>query len=283
MHNPYESKFVGDGPEMAHYLEHGSGEPVVLVHGGGAGADSLTNYFEVIGLFGQDRRVLAVDMLGFGNSAMPSPAEFEYSMSARTDHLEAFLRNLDLEPSHLVGNSMGGASCIELAMRSPALVRSLTVMGTAGRAKKMDINTNPNVAPLLNYDGTEAGMRAILAALTADFEPPAELVEYRVAQSIRPEAIAAYRATMGWVRENGMTFGLEDFAKLQVPMHVVHGRHDAVVPLSQALEIVEHTPNASMTLFGQLGHLVMIENPLGFVEAVTSFWRDLDRHAVGAG
>lgn len=277
MDHPYESSLVGEGADQAHHLDTGSGEPVVLVHGGGAGADTLSNFLPVIELLASERRVVAVDMLGFGLSAKPDPSTFEYSQGARSKHLQTFLENMALGPAHLVGNSMGGATCIEVAMNAPHLVRSLTVMGTAGRAHAHDIQSNPAIAPLLGYDGTEAGMRAIFAALTHSYRPSDELISYRVERSVQPAVMAAYQATMKWVRRNGMTFGLDDFARPRTPVHVIHGRHDVVVPLSQALEIVEATPDASLTVFGRLGHLVMLEDPQLFCATATTSWDQVER------
>ncbi len=277
LHIPYESRFAGVGNDLAHYFDEGTGTPVVLVHGGGAGADTVSNFLGAFPLLSSRHRVIGVDMLGFGKSATPDPSDFEYSQGARSAHLASFLRQIDVGPAHLVGNSMGGATCIEVAMNHPELVSSLTVMGTAGRAKRVDIQTNPHIAPLLNYDGTEPAMRAIFTALTKEFTPDDDLIRYRVELSTQPAIMAAYKATMGWVREHGMTFGLDDFAELGMPVHIVHGRHDHVVPLAQALEIVEATPDASLTVFGELGHLVMLENPALFCDAVEGFWADVER------
>lgn len=268
--------YLGEGATRAHFVERGSGTPVVLVHGGGAGADTYSNFGAALPVLAEHYRVIGVDMLGFGRSAMPEPSGFEYSQAARQNHLATFLEELGLGPYHVVGNSMGGATALGVAMAQPNLFRSLTLMGTAGRSDHHEITSNPALAPLLNYDGTTDGMRALLGALTHGFEAPDELIEYRVERSADPQVRAAYRATMAWVREHGLTFDMADIAAVTVPTLVVHGRHDQVVPLGHALEIVEAIHDASLAVFGQSGHLVMLENVSLFCDTVTAFWRDVD-------
>src|SRR3546814_3136576 len=67
-------------------------------------------------------------MLGFGDTAKPN-GDFVYSQRARTNHLIAALDALDLGPAVLVGNSMGGATAIGVAVDRPDLVRRLVLMG----------------------------------------------------------------------------------------------------------------------------------------------------------
>jgi len=73
------SHFVNAGGIQTRYLDEGQGKPVILVHGGGAGADSWGNWQGGILLLSCHFRVLAVDMLGFGKTAKPDPATFTYS------------------------------------------------------------------------------------------------------------------------------------------------------------------------------------------------------------
>src|SRR3546814_12445234 len=102
-------------------------------------------------------------MLGFGDTAKPN-GDFVYSQRARTNHLIAALDALDLGPAVLVGNSMGGATAIGVAVDRPDLVRRLVLMGSAGLVSRID----PALAPILNYDFTREGMVRLVEALTHD-------------------------------------------------------------------------------------------------------------------
>ena len=115
-----------------HYLHAGQGTPVMLIHGGGAGADSQGNWTTCIPFFAASRQVFAPDMVGFGRSDCPDSASFTYDQDARTAQMIAFIEALDLGPVDIVGNSMGGATALGVAMKRPDLVQNLVLMGSAG-------------------------------------------------------------------------------------------------------------------------------------------------------
>ncbi|MGH7822502.1 MAG: alpha/beta fold hydrolase, partial [Candidatus Binatia bacterium] len=104
----YESKFVDAGGIRTHYVEAGRGEALILVHGGGPGADGLGNWHSCLPRFAERFRTIAVDMLGFGKTEKPDPKSFVYSQDARSQHLASFIEALGLSQASLIGNSMGG-------------------------------------------------------------------------------------------------------------------------------------------------------------------------------
>ena len=126
-----ESKFVDAGGIKTHYIEAGQGEPVVLIHGGGAGADGWGNWSKTMPIIAAERRVIAMDMLGFGQTAKPN-GSFEYTQEARNKHLVDFLDALHVKNAAMVGNSMGGATVIAAAVRRPDLIGKIVLMGSAG-------------------------------------------------------------------------------------------------------------------------------------------------------
>ena len=81
--NASVSRFVDAAGLRTHYLEAGSGAPLVLIHGGGAGADSVGNWKGSMPHLARHFKVIALDMVGFGDTAKPDPAGFEYSQAAR--------------------------------------------------------------------------------------------------------------------------------------------------------------------------------------------------------
>src|SRR3546814_13353938 len=102
-------------------------------------------------------------MLGVCDAAKPK-GECVSSQGARTRHVIASLDAVDLGPAGLVGNSMGGATSIGVAVYRPDLVRRLVLMGSAGLVSRID----PALAPILNYDFTREGMVRLVEALTHD-------------------------------------------------------------------------------------------------------------------
>ena len=92
-----------------HYLEAGSGEPVVLLHGGEFGVDAETAWERVIPALAERYRVLAPDMLGFGGSA--KVVDFTDGRGMRIRHIARFCAALGISSAHFVGNSMGRSTC----------------------------------------------------------------------------------------------------------------------------------------------------------------------------
>jgi len=64
----YEKKFIEVNGVKTCYIEAGEGEPLILIHGGGAGANSYGNWFACLPLFAKKFRTIAIDMVGFGQS-----------------------------------------------------------------------------------------------------------------------------------------------------------------------------------------------------------------------
>lgn len=258
-----------------HYLEAGSGPPLVLVHGGGAGADARGNWSACIDPLARRHRVLAVDMVGFGDTEKPDPARFEYSQDARNRHLVGFLEALSLEPALLVGNSMGGCTALGVAMEWPERVRGLVLMGSAG----LNAELSPAIRTILSYQPTMDNMRAIIETLTGDgFEIDEDLVRYRYELTQQPGAMVAYGATMKWIAEQGGLFYPEEaIARVQTPALIVNGRDDVVVPKELAWRFHELLDHSWLHLIPHCGHWAMIEHRDEFVGLVEWFAAVLDR------
>src|SRR5262245_56255052 len=89
---PFASHFVEADGIRTHYFEAGGGEggrrpTMILMHGGGAGADAYGNWRDCIPLFAKHFRVIAPDMVGFGRSDKPSPANYVYDQPGRNRQL----------------------------------------------------------------------------------------------------------------------------------------------------------------------------------------------------
>ncbi|BCJ85210.1 alpha/beta fold hydrolase [Effusibacillus dendaii] len=132
-----QEKYLNTNGIATHYWEIGSGEAMILLHGGGAGADAFGNWSRIMPKFAETGfRVIAFDAVGFGKSNKPDPQRFEYNLNARVDQLISLIRSLELDNVTLIGNSMGGATSLRAAKQQPELVQRLILMGTAGRLKQ---------------------------------------------------------------------------------------------------------------------------------------------------
>lgn len=266
---PPEGHLVTTGEFKTHYLDVGEGKPVILLHGGGAGADGWSNWQGTLPAFAERVRALVVDLVGFGRSGKPDPATFTYSQAARTRQLIDFIEALGLEKVSIVGNSMGGCTALGVAMERPDLVESLVLMGSAGLSSGPP---SPSLQSILHYDFTEDGMRKIVSALTAPgYEAPEDQVRYRYELTIQPDTRAAYEATTAWVRENGLKYPEADLAKIKTRALVVNGKNDQVVPITTAYKYLELLENSTGYILPHCGHWAMIEHPELFTRATLDF------------
>jgi len=268
-----ETGFIQTLDYKTHYYAAGEGRPLVLIHGGGAGADAWGNWgHSTLPLAAPRFRTIAYDMVGFGKSDAPSPDGFTYDQNARIDQLIAVIERLGLGPVDAIGNSMGGATALGVAMKRPDLLRSIVLMGSAG----LNRGLNPALGAIVHYDFSVEGMRRMVAALTHHgFVPGEEMVAYRHALSCQPGVREAFAATMGWVKQRGgLYYEDEEIAQVKTRALVFQGKDDKVVPLSEGFKFLELLENSSGYFLDHCGHWAMIEHPALFARIALQFLED---------
>jgi pimeloyl-ACP methyl ester carboxylesterase len=100
--------------------------PLIFIHGL---SGCWQNWLEQIPEFARDRRVIAVDLPGFGQSEMPAE---EISISGYADAIDALMQELGIDAAQIVGNSMGGFIGAEMAIQYPARIERLVLVAAAG-------------------------------------------------------------------------------------------------------------------------------------------------------
>jgi 2-hydroxy-6-oxo-6-(2'-aminophenyl)hexa-2,4-dienoate hydrolase len=261
--------FVDAGGIKTHYLEEGQGPPLILIHGGGAGADAFGNWRGCIPLFAPKFRVIAVDMLGFGKTDKPDPAKFTYDQDARNRHIAFFIEAMKLGKVNLIGNSMGGMTSLGVTMTRPELVDKLVLMGSAG----IKAPVSESLRVIMGFSPTRENMEKLVKALTNDdFKVDPEMIDYRLKLSADPATSAAYGAIMKWIgQQGGLYYSEEPIAKVKHKTLIVGGKQDKVVPPSSNWRFFELIENSWLHLIPHCGHWAMIERPQEF-SAVTSWF-----------
>ncbi|AGT33880.1 HOPDA dehydrolase (plasmid) [Geobacillus genomosp. 3] len=267
MHEQIQEKYVDVDGIKTHYWEVGNGEPVIFLHGGGAGADAWGNWHHIMPHFANEGfHVLALDMVGFGFTDTPDPQEFEYSNDSRIQHVIGFIQALNLRQVNLVGNSMGGAATLGVAMKRPELVKKMVLLGAAGRLKPQNGKESDALQAILNYEYSKEQMYQIARSLTNEsYVVSEELVNYRLKLTERSGVMRAYQAIMKWVKENGMYYEDELFRRIKHQTLIIHGKNDKVVPVADSWEMLNLLENASLYVVPNCGHWVMLEYPEEFV------------------
>src|SRR5205809_3951104 len=123
---PKTDKFVTVYGAKIHYVEAGSGAPLILIHGL---ADNVAVWDSVIPSLAAKFRVIAFDQIGFGRSDKPL---LSYRVSTFVDFLDGFLNELKIERASLVGNSFGGWIAAAFTLAHPERVERLVLCDAAG-------------------------------------------------------------------------------------------------------------------------------------------------------
>lgn len=267
-----------DGIET-HYLTGGEGPPLVLIHGGGSGADAWGNWRTCIPHYLDHFSVYAVDMIGFGKSAKPSGDAYDYGHTNRVRHMAKFIETVIGGPTNIIGNSMGGATALGVAIRRPELLQKLCLMGAAG----LDIS-NPDPAAkkaLGGYDYTPEGMRRLIGVLAGPrFTIEDDMVTYRHALTMQPGAKEAMGSLHAAMAKDGMTFPREEIASVEVETLVVGGKEDQIAVPARIYGYLELMPNSWGFVLPHCGHWVMLEAPEEFTQVTTAFFDKTSFRAV---
>jgi pimeloyl-ACP methyl ester carboxylesterase len=128
MNSEYKVSYIIVDGVKAHYIEAGTGDPLVLIHGGGAGSSGEANYGDVVVPLGKNFHAIAPDVIGFGFTEARGPED--YSGRAQGDFLVKFIEELDVGPVFLAGNSHGGFLSQYVAHERPELVRRLIIINS---------------------------------------------------------------------------------------------------------------------------------------------------------
>lgn len=273
------SRYAQARPDLRlHYHEAGvgNGPTIVLLHGGGPGASSWSNFARNIPVLARDFHVLAVDQPGFGLSDKPTehPQYFAHSASALKDLLDAVEITGRV---HLLGNSLGGGTAVRFALDYPDRAGKLVLMGPGGLSVNLfapDPTEGVKNLAKFNYEPTRENLEAFLRIMVFDQSLITdELIDERFASASTPEALAATRAMgksfAGADFEQGMIW--RDAYKLRQPVLLIWGREDRVNPLDGALVATKMIPRVQLHVFGGCGHWAQLEKFDEFNRLATDF------------
>ena len=247
------------------YLAEGRGPTVVLVHGLGGFAASWRRTAEALAARGT---VYAIDLPGFGRSAKPRA---RYGLEFFADALHGFLVALGLGPASLVGHSLGGAVAVTYALKHPARVDRLALLGVLvpgfsyRLAPALRVLAVRGLGEALALGGCRPVYRAALARC---FHRPVHeeldfLIDCDYAARTAWDARLAYLATLRGVRaefeERGPAYR-RALGTLDVPVLMIHGRQDPVVPAAHCAELAAALPRARTRWLEACGHFPQLEH-----------------------
>lgn len=276
--NTLTSHMVKFGQKQIFISEQGEGFPVLMLHGGGPGASGLSNYSKNIDALAKKYRVLIPDMQGYGQSSKGVNRDDPFGDLAEV--MLALLDTLKIKKVHIIGNSLGGACGLRMALEQPERVASLILMGPGG------INTTKGLPTkglncLLNYYGGKGPSMDKLRTFIREYlvfdgsQVPESVIRERYEASIDPEVIAAppLRRPTGLKGAIRMDFTRDPrLKKCKVPTLVVWGANDLVNRPSGALTLQKIMPSCDVYLFANTGHWVQWERADEFNQLSLDFF-----------
>ncbi len=223
------------GKRQAHYLKAGSGPPVVLIHGG---ASDSNDWAETMTSLSDSYTLYAPDMLGYGLTERDKPG---YYLSEFVDFISDFIQTAGLgsTPFALVGHSLGGRICLEIALQHPEKVRRLVLIDSVGFAR-------------LARWGTFLGAAA-----------------YGIRKAMRkPQPYPRFLIRDG---EDKDWRCLDKLKTLKVPTLVIWSSRDPYYPLREAIQAKQLIPGVRFEVFPGYGHAPHAKNRDYFNKLLLSY------------
>jgi 2-hydroxymuconate-semialdehyde hydrolase len=214
--------------------------------------------------------VIAPDQPGFGGTATGEARG--YGRGPWTRHALALLDTLGVSTVDVIGNSMGGAIALSLAVARPAAIRRLVLTGSMGVAMALP----PGLDTVWGYTPGLAAMRAVVGLFTHDSSLVTdELIEMRYQASIAPTVRDSWQAMFPAPRQrwvDDLALSGAELAAIGVPVLMVHGRDDRVVPWrTSSAQLVDLLPDARLHVLSGCGHWAMIEKTADFLAVAQPF------------
>jgi len=276
----WNNKYVEVRGVRTHYLEAGSDQTLLLIHGGNLLACAEINWASVIPLFARNFHVLAPDQIGFGYTPIPDK---DYSLKARGDHLIAFLETLGTSAVHVVGNSHGGWLGIYMGLKRPDLIKKLVVInsGSASWVFTPDVEKDfPFWFDDYKISPTRETAREELLRMTLRKEfVTLEMIDKGYEVAIRnfqthKLRMDATHSTWHLANENHSLNGKhisEHVSGLRIPVLLAWSEHDSMAPLEKGIDLLYKLEQAEMHVFNQAGHHVMVDQPRRFASVIANF------------
>jgi pimeloyl-ACP methyl ester carboxylesterase len=277
-----DSRFMDLNGLKTHYKTAGGGETLILLlHGFSSSTFSWRDVLQPLAAFGT---VVAYDRPGFGLTERPLgdelrnwPGANPYGPDAQADQVAALIEALGFEKAILVGNSAGGTIAMHAYLRHPERVQGIIFVDPAiyrgGGAQGW-------LRPLLGIRPLGRLGQLISRSLAAQGDRLIKLAWHDPAK-VTPAVLAGYRKPLqveNWDRAlweftlAGRDLKLGERVKdMKVPVLVITGDDDRIVPTADSIRLASELPNAELVVIPSCGHLPQEECPWPFLEAATRF------------
>ena len=266
-----EDKWIQTTPnELTHYYDQGEGIPLLMLHGSGSGTSAAVTWWQNMPHLSQNYRTIAFDSIGYGETM--TAADSTYGIKQWGDHTLRLMDALNIEKAWLIGSSLGGWTALQLALDHPERICGVVSIGTGGAKKtnkpKSVTGNKPKSALSAAHIRQDLQKNICNDDLVCD-----TLVNLRYQAALKEQA-GGLRPNLLAARDRDRDQFALDFdalAKLTLPVLLIHGMNDKVVPLSRSLELLNVMPTADAHFYSQAGHWPHIGKADEFNALVSSY------------
>lgn len=248
-----------------HWIDRGRGSCVVLLHGLGGDVGFWAAEIEDLAA---EFRVIAIDARGSGLS---SSAQDGLTIADLADDVAAVMDDASVTDAAVIGFSLGGLVAQELALRHPKRVRSLVLASTYACMNQQARLFLDAVADVYGKGASARQMFELIAPwlFSTEFvEDPAHADFFDL-----PDGAAEDQTREDWLRlyaAQQAFDGRELLSAITAPTLVIHGALDHLVSSTDATLLVDRIPDSTLHTVSGAGHLLNVEAPAEFLDAVRS-------------
>jgi pimeloyl-ACP methyl ester carboxylesterase len=261
--NPAAGRFLDVNGFRLHYVERGSGEPLILLHGNGSMIEDFQSS-GLIDLAAKDHRVIAFDRPGFGHS--DRPRNVVWTPDAQAELIKQALLRLGVSSAIVLGHSWGASVAVALALKYPDLIRGLVLASgyyyptARPDVVAMGAPALPLVGDILSHTLSPLISRAIWPLMMAKiFGPravPKKFEAFPKEMALRPSQIRASAAESALMIPDA--FGLRNrYADLKMPVVIIAGEQDRLIDIdTQSARLHSDIPQSRFHRVAGNGHMI---------------------------
>lgn len=269
-----QDQFITVDNNAIHFTKHGSGQPIILVHGF---AGSIYTWRKLIPLLSSNFTVYTVDLLGFGLS--DKPADGNYTLAAQGELLLKFMDALNIPSAVLVGHSMGGVVVAYAGTKEPAKVNALILISPGFYGKGAPAFLKYLFFPLNRIMARQFYTKSVRAQnLTRYFYDKSllndEIINEYLLPAKTPGAVEALEHMMATVT----TQTYEDAVRyITQPTLIVWGEKDQANLPADGKRLKRDIKNSSLVYIPECGHYVQEEKPAQLAHVIKEFFNNNER------